>query len=262
MNTEKDQVIGIVGGMGPEAGIALCNYLLHNPAGNADQGHLSFMLMSFPSYITDRTAFLEGSCATNPAYAVAGLITRLEMAGATIIAIACNTCHAPEIYDVILDELIKRNSRVKLVHMPYETLCFIKENHQHVRRIGLMTTNGTYHSGIYEKLFKAGGYDVVLPGISLQNSCIHRMIYDPLTGIKANPNHITPEVKAWMREAMHFFKSNGADAIVLGCTELSLIHMAEFENEIPVIDAMKILSLTLIKESACRPAIMPGKLAG
>lgn len=248
MNSQKDQVIGIVGGMGPEAGIALCNYLLHNPLGAADQCHLSFMLMSFPSHIADRTAFLEGNCTTNPAYAVAGLIAKLEMAGANIIAIACNTCHAPEIYNVILEELAKINSRVRLVHMPGETLSFVKENHKDVRRIGLMTTNGTYRSGLYEKLFKEGGYDVVLPDISLQNSCIHRMIYDPLTGIKANPNHITPEVKMLMAEAMHFFKSKGADAVVLGCTELSLIDTAEFE--MPVIDAMKILSLTLIKESA------------
>jgi aspartate racemase len=262
MNLEKDQVIGIVGGMGPEAGIALCNYLLQAPLAVEDQRHLSFMLMSFPAHITDRTAFLEGSSITNPAYAVAGIITRLEKAGAGIIAIACNTCHAPEIYDVILGELVKMNSEVRLVHMPYETLSFVKENYQQVKRIGLMTTNGTYHSGVYEKLFREGGYEVILPDINLQNNCIHRMIYDPLTGIKANPNHITYEVTELMSEAMHFFKSKGADAVVLGCTELSLVNTAAFEKEMPVIDAMKILSLALIKESTCPGVVKPGELAG
>ena len=248
MNPVNDQVIGIVGGMGPEAGVTLCNYILANTKAAADQEHLSLMLMSFPGHIPDRTAFLEGSPVNNPAYKIAEIIGRLENAGAGVVAIACNTCHVPEIFDVIQSELYKARSSVKLLSMPQETLAYLKTHHRPVKRLGLMTTNGTYHSGLYENLLRENGYEVILPGPALQRSCIHRMIYDPVFGIKANPGHLTPEVIALTGTAMDFFNEHGAQAILLGCTELSqLIHLKKVTGLL-MIDTLRVLSLAVIRE--------------
>jgi aspartate racemase len=244
-----ENIIGIAGGMGPEAGAALFNrILLHTPAA-ADQDHLPIILMSFPASIGDRTAFLEGAIMDNPGYSVARVVRRLESAGASIIGIACNTVYAPPILDVITCELEKAGSKVRLLHMPYETCRFIKDHHTHARRIGLMTTNGTYGSCIYENLLLEFGYQPVRPSPDLQRRVIHKMIYDSLFGIKANAGRITSEAMSLMDEAMLFFKRQNTDAVVFGCTELSMVYDRISGGDHLLIDSTTALALALIREA-------------
>src|SRR5215213_8942139 len=104
MDRGRNKTIGIVGGMGPQAGVALLNSITCMTGAAKDQEHLSAILMSFPGEVEDRTSFLEGNVSINPAYSIANIISRLEIAGANIIGIACNTSHAPRIYNVITEE--------------------------------------------------------------------------------------------------------------------------------------------------------------
>src|SRR6187431_541684 len=146
MNLKKDKIIGIIGGMGPESGLALCSSILNHTHASTDQEHLSVILMSFPKHLEDRTLFLEGLVDVNPAFNVVEVIRKLENAGAQIVGIACNTCHAPRILDVILSELRRSDSHVKLVEMPLETCRYLKNYCPGIRRVGIMATNGTYKS--------------------------------------------------------------------------------------------------------------------
>lgn len=244
MNTRRENTIGIVGGMGPEACVNLFNSITSLTDAATDQEHLSVILMSFPKHITDRTAFLEGNTDINPANVVAKIIKRLENAGANIIGMACNTIHAPEIFDVILGELDAMKSKVCLVHMPLATCQLIKKKYPLVNRVGLMTTNGTYRARIYENILSNLGYEVVVPDFTFQNNIIHKMIYDSHLGVKANPFKITSEVKSWMNESIAFFKKNKADAIILGCTELSLIPVED--EDLIIVDSTKAMALALI----------------
>src|SRR5690349_15710985 len=92
---QDDCVIGIVGGVGPEAGGILYQYITMYTSASCDQEHLSVILMSFPKYIADRTDFIKGKTAANPACEIAAVIRKLYMAGARIMGIACNTSHVP-----------------------------------------------------------------------------------------------------------------------------------------------------------------------
>src|SRR5215831_5906081 len=178
MNNRDDRVIGIVGGMGPEAGITVFNYIIAHTKARTDQEHLSVMLMSFPKHIVDRTLFLEGQVSVNPAYSVAQVVRKLEKAGAAVVGIACNTSHAPAIFDTILEENNKMNSNVKLLNMPLETCRYIRQKYAQVRRVGVIATNGTYKSQVYKNLLEAQGYEVLIPDFEFQNKVIHKMIYD------------------------------------------------------------------------------------
>ena len=146
MHFQDDEIIGIVGGMGPEAGIALFNRILKSTDAKTDQEHHSVILMSLPKHVPDRSRFLQGEIPINPARAVIEIILKLEQAGARVIGIACNTCHVSEIFDVVLEELDKLQSTVKVVNMPEETCRYLKHFYPTARRIGLMATNGTYRS--------------------------------------------------------------------------------------------------------------------
>jgi aspartate racemase len=245
----EDKVIGIVGGMGPQAGHSLFDKIIRLTEATSDQQHLSVVLMSFPKYIEDRTAFLQGLTRVNPAINIVRIIRQLEHTGATIIGIPCNTSHAPAIFDIICKELAETQSLVKLVHMPTETCQYIAIHHKGVRRVGLMTTNGTYKTGLYKNLLMALGYEVVIPDFDFQNEVIHKMIYDPEYGIKACPNFISPEVRVLQEKALCFFKENRSDAVILGCTELPLVLTESRIGDMLLIDPTDILARALVREA-------------
>jgi aspartate racemase len=249
MNTKGNPVIGIVGGMGPQAGLALFNSILCRTNARKDQDHLSVILMSFPGDIGDRTLFLENRQLDNPAFRIAGVIKKLEDAGADLIGIACNTSYSPEIYNVVLEEMKRSGSRAKLLHMPAETCDHLKSHFPGVQRVGVLTTNGTYQSGIYSDLLKSHGYSVIMPPKEFQAGIIHRLIYDEEYGLKANPRHITGEAKIWYEKAMHFFKDHGAEAIILGCTDLTVLVEECGIFGIPVIDSTECMAMALIREA-------------
>lgn len=252
MRIIEDQVIGIVGGMGPEAGAALFNEILKHSNARLDQDHLSVILMSFPRHIVDRTSFLEGHTSINPAFTIVKVIRKLEKAGARIIGLACNTSYSPGIYNVIQDELAKVNSKVTILNMPLETCRHISAYYPQVHRVGVMTTNGTFRSGVYSSLLIEAGYQVVLPDAEFQDTVIHRVIYDRHIGLKANPGIITAEAKELLEKAFGFFAAGGANIIILGCTELSLVVREKLPIPLPLVDSTAVFAGALIREATGR----------
>lgn len=250
MNTAGDKVIGVVGGVGPQAGNALLSAITRNTNVSSDQQHLSVVLMSFPKYIEDRTSFLDKTSDINPAFSIASIIQKLQTAGATVAGIACNTAHAPQIYDVILDELDKANSSVKLINMVEETCSYINNNYRALKRVGLMTTNGTYRSRLYHDMLLKCGHDVVVPDFQFQNNIIHKMIYDPLIGLKGRSDDISEEAMSLMDASLKFFAERKVELVVLGCTELSLITRSKkCRDDMILVDSLEVLAKSLVREA-------------
>jgi aspartate racemase len=197
--------------------------------------------------IGDRSAYLAGEHQENPAFEILDIIGKLESAGAEVIGITCNTAHSPAIYDVILKELKRKESPVRLLNMPQETCDNLKENFPLIKRVGVMTTNGTYNSGIYETLLTEMGYDVILPDTRFQHSVIHRAVYDPEFGIKANPGKCSGELNLLLTQAVDFFEEQQAQAVILGCTEFSLVNMSS-RSKLLFVDSSASLASALLRE--------------
>jgi len=230
----------------------LFNEVLRHTRATLDQEYLPAILMSFPGEIVDRTLFLEGGTTVNPAFQIVQVIRKLESVGAEVIGLACNTAHAPEIYSVVEKELAAAGSLVNLLHMPRETVRRIKVEHPGAQRIGLMTTNGTSRSGLYRRLLRDSGYEVVQPPPDVQDKIIHQMVYDPDFGIKARGGAITPEVMTQFQLAMQYFRTERTDVIILGCTEFSLLPPPApdtIPNRIPLIDSTAALASALVTEA-------------
>lgn len=249
MDLDKDRVIGIVGGMGPEAGISLYQYILEHTMAVTDQQHSSVILMSFSKYIADRTLYLEGKTDKNPAFEIAEIIQKLAISGAKVVGLACNSSHAPRIFEVIVSEVDKMAQDVKLLHMPGEVVKDIQSQFKCGARIGLMATNGMYYSGVYDELLQKAGYDPVLPDVDFQNDVIHRMIYDPLIGIKANAAKPEEEALKLFNQAMSFFNQQEAEEVILGCTELSSIASGRKDPNLMLLDSSECLAKALIRET-------------
>ena len=183
-------MIGIVGGVGPYAGIDLLKKVYDNTVANNDQEHLDTVLLSISSSISDRTEYLNNKELENPAFAIVNILKKMESIGVTVAGIPCNTAHSEGIFDVIMQKLEKEKSNVKLLNMILETVLFISEKHPQIKRVGVLSTTGTYKSGVYSKILKSKGDDVILPTLEIQEKFIHPAIYDSAYGIKSFSNPI------------------------------------------------------------------------
>jgi len=244
----KDKIIGIVGGVGPVAGLNLVKKIFNQTQAKNDQEHLSVALLSFPQDIGDRTAFLLGETDINPAYAIVNVINKLEKIGACTVGIACNTVHAPQIFDVIQQEMKQANISVKLVNMINEVPSFIIENYPNIKNFGILGTIGTYKTGSYSDVLERKGFHVISPSDVLQET-VHSAIYDPATGIKAQSSPVTEIVKSKLLKAANHLQQQGAEAIILGCTEVSLAFDNLKVDKLVMIDPSLILARALIREA-------------
>lgn len=247
-------MIGIVGGVGPYAGLDLLQKLLDNTLGKCDQDHLDTVLLSLSSGITDRTEYLVGKEKENPAYAIAEVLLKLEKTGAKVAGIPCNTAHAEGIFSIIQDQLHSAGSSIKVLHMINETVSFIAVNFPDITRVGVLSTTGTYLSGVYNKALKSKNYEVLIPTMEMQETIIHPAMYDPVYGIKAVADPVHPMARENLLKGFSFLKKQGAQAVILGCSEIPIAIPEPKVEDIVTIDPTLVLARALIYRAS------PGKL--
>jgi aspartate racemase len=114
MNRDDKKMIGVVGGIGPYAGIDLVRKILNQTKATCDQDHLPVFMLSVPHSIPDRTEFLLGASEVNPALSISEVICTLYRNGASVIGMPCNTAHAAPIFSEIVSRIPRT---VNLIHM-------------------------------------------------------------------------------------------------------------------------------------------------
>ncbi|HOA15072.1 MAG TPA: amino acid racemase [Bacillota bacterium] len=204
---EETRTIGILGGMGPLATAYFLTRFVQLTDADKDQDHLHIIVDDY-AMIPDRTAHIEGKGPDPLPYMIeAGL--RLRNAGAEIIAMPCNTAHH-------YFEPLKRAVGVDFVHMPRTAAEDAARLVSPGGKVGVLATVGTISNGIYRRELEALGYEEVVPDAEGQG-IVTRAIYD---GVKAGKG---PESASEFMYAVEELRGKGAEAIILGCTELSVI---------------------------------------
>ncbi len=238
-------MIGIVGGIGPMAGADLYKKIVENTIAETDQEHLPVLLASIPNEIADRTSFLLGKNTENPAPAIAKIILLLENAGANHIGIACNTAHAPQIFEPMRVVLKEKGSQVKIVNMIDASVQAIQSHPKNIQRVGLLSTSGTYKTNIYQDRLKTAGLVPVLLDFEQHEAWSQRAIYE----IKAASTNIPEGPIDLLNTAIQQLKHLGAQAIILGCTELGMIEERLKFQGLAVFNPNLILARTLIGQA-------------
>jgi aspartate racemase len=239
-------MIGIVGGVGPYAGLDLMKKVFDNTLAHCDQDHVDALLFSHSSKIVDRTEYLEGREKDNPAEALSEVLIRLDQAGAIVAGIPCNTAHAAPIFDLILDRLQARGARISLLHMVRETVIFIRAHAGDIGRVGVLSTTGTYHSGVYREALLAEGFEVILPTPEMQDELIHPAIYHRKYGIKTQSTPVDPRAIENLQKGVDYLRHEGAQALIMGCTEIPLVKGELEMDSIRTVDPTEILARALI----------------
>jgi aspartate racemase len=243
-------VVGIVGGVGPFAGLDLQRKILEQTVAARDQDHLPVITVSWPGPIPDRTEFLLGQTSDNPAYPLLEQLRLLASAGATVAGIPCNTAHAPAIFDVIRAGVAGFERPLRLLHMIDETAAYLAARQPTIKTVGILSTTGTWRAWLYPAALEPLGYRVVAPDETLQTGTIHPAIYDPAYGIKA-AGRVTARARAGLERGIAELRRQGAEAVILGCTEMPLAFPEREYEGLPLIDPTSVLARALIR--ACQP---------
>ncbi|MCA9997681.1 MAG: aspartate/glutamate racemase family protein [Anaerolineales bacterium] len=249
----SEKTIGLIAGVGPFAGADLFNKILAETVAAKDQDHLTVLSLSGPSEILDRTEYLLGKVAENPGHALARQLRRLAQAGAEVIGVPCNTAHSPEIFGLVQAEADRCG--VQLLHMIGETGRFLREERPFLHNIGILSTTGTYLTRIYPAVLEPLGFTVQVPEREMQEAVVHTAVYHPSYGIKAC-GVATPQAVANLEQAMVALQQKGAEAIVLGCTEMPLAVQSSQWRGLHIVDPTRILARSLIRE-ACQAKLKP-----
>lgn len=227
--------LGVLGGMGPMAGAAFMARLVALTPATRDQDHVPAVLCNDPR-VPDRSAARLGHGEDPLPWMLAG-IRLLERAGTRLIAIPCNTAH------LWFDQLQAASSLplLHIVESACDDLARLGVQAGPAGRIGLMGTAATLKLGLYQRPLEARGYSVILPA----EDEITSLCVAAIDLVKANR---TDEAFAPAAECIRRLVARGADAVVLGCTELPLAvpHARRAEFGVPMTDSIDALARAVL----------------
>ena len=215
--------LGVIGGLGPMATAYYLELVIRMTDAARDQEHPEIVILNIPS-IPDRTAYILGRSVESPLEPMVELGKQLKDLGATVLATPCITAH-------YFHEALQQGIGLPLIHGIRCTAQTLRD--AGVRKVGLMATDGTVQSGIFQRQVEELGMELVLPGEEGQRG-VMTLIYD--------------QVKAGLEPDMALFatirdelRSKGAQAVVLGCTELSLLKKQQDLGG-GILDALEVLA--------------------
>ena len=197
-------MIGILGGMGTQAGLDFCNKIAILNRGKIDQKYPLFILYN-KSNIPGRPENLNKyNKVLKSLYAGCLLLQRNKC---KFIVIPCNTAH------YWYDDLQKK-IKIPITSMPKEVYLHTKKNCKKNSKIGILATEATLKTGIYNKFFNKD-YTLINPTKALQKKSVNKAIkYVKMGRIKDAEKAIKPAVKYLIKVK--------CKKIILGCTELPI----------------------------------------
>ncbi len=222
------KTLGIIGGMGPMATADLYRKIVSLTVAANDREHIHVLIDSNTN-IPDRTAaILSGG--EDPLPELTKSARLLEQAGAEILMMPCNTAHF--FYDGVCAA-----TSLPVLHMLRLTAKEI--NAKGLGKVALLATDGTVKTGIYARLFEENGIPFLTPDEAGQKAVMD-MIYK---GVKAG---VADYDCSAVRAALEEMTVRGAEAFVLGCTELPLA-FADYHLDVPSVDPTLVLARAAVE---------------
>ncbi|MCR5867027.1 aspartate/glutamate racemase family protein [Aquincola sp. J276] len=219
-------VVGVLGGMGPLATIDFMRKMIEATPATTDQEHVPVVVSSIPQ-VADRTAAFRGE-GDSPLAAMVASGRRLVDAGAGLVVMPCNTAH-------LWWEALAPALGLPMLHLVDAALAECVQRIGRGARIGLLATDATIASGLYPNRTPEGsGLQWLMPTAA-------EMLQGVMPGIGAVKSGRLPEARALLQPVAEALARRGAQALVLGCTEIPLV-VDERSAPVPVIDATDALA--------------------
>ena len=224
-------MIGILGGMGTQAGLDFCNKLAILNRGKIDQEYPLFLLYNKanipgrPESIGVHTRNLSNRFVNNQSKKKYNLVLKSLLKGCQLlkkskckfIVVPCNTAH------YWYDDL-KKKIKLPIINMPKEVFNHTLKKCKKNSSIGLLATEGTLRTGVYNKFYDKE-YKLIFPNSLLQKKSVNKAIKLVKMGKVKNASIA-------IKPAIDFLVKKKCKKIILGCTELPIAIFAfkSFEN--------------------------------
>lgn len=225
----QQKIIGILGGMGPEATIDLFAKIVRSTPASKDQDHLRIIVDNNPEIPDRQKAILESG--PSPAPLLIRTARNLETAGADFIVMPCNTAH----YWI---EEIRKTVKIPVIDMIRETAEYVARTYPAIRTVGILAATGTVLSGLHQQHLSRVGIGTISPSDEDQ-AAVMRAIYAVKAGDMSRSRATAIEVGRRLIES-------GAEGIVAGCTEMPLI-LKTGDLPVPVVDATQVLATRAVE---------------
>ena len=230
------KVIGILGGMGPEATLDCFGKIIKNTPAKSDRDHIRVVMDSNPG-IPDRIAAILGE-GESPVSALIAGCRGLEKTGADFIIIPCVTVH------FFLPQ-IQAQSPLPILSIFDAVAEAIQADFPAAKTVGLLGTVATVESGLIQKRLAQEKIHTLVPDSAQQSK-----IVDAIKDIKdTRPSRTKSEITNALIEAARSLidkEPDGADAIIAGCTEIPLA-LAQEHLPVPYFDSLTILARAAIR---------------
>jgi aspartate racemase len=218
-------VVGIIGGMGPEATLDLMRRVLAKTPAQVDQDHVHLIVESNPK-IPSRVAHLIEGTGADPTPELIRIAVNLQRAGAEALAIPCNTAHA-------YAHSIRRAVSIPLLDMVQLTVDQIASSRR-VARVGLLASSAVLATELYAKSFASQGIAVVHPAGQEEVMSLIKAVKCGETGVEVQA--------ALARIALDL--ANQADVLLVGCSELSVIAAS---ITAPFVDSLDVQAQAIVR---------------
>ena len=223
--------LGILGGMGPAASAEFITRLIQQTPATRDQDHIPFVLWNEPR-IPDRSTSMRNGDDNPLPYLVDG-IQALKYTGCDLIVIPCNTAHFWH------HELVKLN--VPIIHIVDSVADALRDVNVVNTKIGIMGTQATVEFGLYQYMLTKLGWDCIVPTKEEMDTSVQPSI-DLIKSGKVE------QARLMLMTLVKSLIERGANAVVLGCTEIPLAIREVEENGIPIVNSIDSLVKSVLKE--------------
>ena len=222
-------IVGIIGGMGPEATVDLMRRVIAATPAQDDVDHIHMIVDNNPKIPSRIAALIEGT-GESPAPELCRMAIGLENSGATFIAIPCNTAHA------YLEE-VRGAVQIPVLDMPRLTAAYLQAIILARRVVGVLASTAVVKIKLYDRVLNEVGLKAHYPDDQAGLMAVIRGVKSGDTGL-ANRNR-------FKQIAQDLFAS-GCDVLLIACTELSVL-ADTLDDGLPMTDAMDVLTNEIVR---------------
>ena len=227
----REKVVGVIGGMGPEATVDFLRRLIAAVPARDDSDHIRVLVDNNPK-IPSRLAALVEKTGEDPAPVLCDMARGLEKQGADFLAVPCNTAH------YFLPQIAKAVS-IPLLDMVGLSIAKLAALSPKPAKIGILATPAVRLVGLYEARLREAGMQAVFP-----NEANEAKLLDVIRAVKANG--VTERHRHNYADVARSLAN--VDALLIACTELSVLGAPEVISK-PSVDALDVLVSATVAEA-------------
>ena len=223
------RVVGIIGGMGPEATVLLMTKIIAKTEAEDDRDHVP-VLVDNNTQVPSRIKAIIEKTGENPGPTIAMMAKRLEQNDASALAMPCNTAH------------YYKSEIVESVHIPFLDMIELTASrlkNMSIKSAGVLASPAVQQTGIFDQAFSNNGITTLYPANQIE-------LLEAIQNIKKVGDNSSS--RSILVDSAEELVSSGADILLVACSELSII-ADELKDSHCLLDTIDVLAEEIIKFS-------------